>query len=178
MIVHLASAPIACLLLAVAYGTTVPGPTAHCSVAHPPGMVTNIAAQWAAADSATAVPAALRWLAQLDSGQVSASLDSAAPLLRSMAGSTAAWDRFLRASRPRIGPGATRRLLGVERDPVLPGAPTGRYLRITFHVAVEDGAASETVVMAHTDSGWRVAMYYVRGAGPPPESGSRPSGAP
>lgn len=119
----------------------------------------------AASDSARAVGAARDWLELLDRKQGRAALDSAAPLLRSIVGSPAKWDEFLQSARVGFPDSTTRVLSSVERDPRLPGAPSGVYLRLVFKVAIDDGAATETVVLVQTDSGWRVAMYGVVGAG-------------
>lgn len=122
---------------------------------------TPLSAQ-AAADSAAVVDAARHWVEMLDAGETAAALDSAAPLLRQMVGSAQNWDRFLGMARADVPTPVERELIRYEADPKLEATPPGTYRRVAFRVG-EDPLVTETVVMAKTDTGWRVAMYGVRG---------------
>lgn len=114
-----------------------------------------------AQDSMEAVIAARHWLDLVDSGRYSASLDSAAPLLRQMAGTADAWRRFLGQARAGFPPGARPSRVVVRYEPgyVAEGAPAGRYVRISFRVGAAGTTLPEFVVLQETSTGWRVAMY-------------------
>jgi hypothetical protein len=114
-------------------------------------------------DTAAAHRAALAWLALVDSGAYSASLDSAAPMLRRMIASGEQWEEFLRGARNGLGLGVIRELLEVELEPSLPVMLDGRYLRLTFRIRRARRTATEAVVLQELDDGWRVAMYGLRG---------------
>lgn len=59
-------------------------------------------------DSAEVAAAARRWQAQPDSGHYAESLDSAAPLLRQMAGTTDAWRQPVSQARRGFSPNPSR----------------------------------------------------------------------
>jgi hypothetical protein len=113
-------------------------------------------------DSLAVRRAALAWLGLLDREQYTASFDSAAPLLRQIAGSASAWEQFARQARSNLRAPADRRLVASVPDPDLPGAPAGRYWRLVFEV-INPAGPTETVVLQHTSTGWRVAMFGRRG---------------
>jgi len=116
-----------------------------------------------AGDSAAAHQAAVAWLQLLDDEEYQVTLDSAAPLLRQMTGSVERWEQFVEMARPNVAVPVERRLVLVEADVQIPGAPPGRYTRLTFEMPAVDRLAVETVVVQQMDDGWRVAMYGVRG---------------
>jgi hypothetical protein len=116
----------------------------------------------APADSATVLAAARHWLALLDSGHYAESLDSAAPLLRQMAGSTDAWRQLVGRARAGFPASPGRTLVEVNFAPDLAGAPAGRYVRITFRVAAGSAMVNEVLALQATGQGWRVAMYGTR----------------
>jgi hypothetical protein len=74
--------------------------------------------------------AALDWLALLDGEQYTASFDSAAPLLRRIAGSASAWDQFARQARANLRASVQRRLVASAPDPDLPGAVLAAGFRV------------------------------------------------
>ena len=138
-----------------------PAPTTHCVAAHPAAPAAIACPGHMPADSAELVAAARRWLALVDSGQYAASLDSAAPLLRQMAGSADAWRGFVGQARAAFPPGAGANRVVTRFDPAyMPtGAPPGRYVLITFRIGVAGATHPEFVVLQETATGWRVAMY-------------------
>jgi hypothetical protein len=107
--------------------------------------------------------AARPWLAALDSGRARAAYDSAAPFLRSMAGTPDRWESFVAMARPGVTRTARRERVDADTVPVLPGAPPGRYVRLVFRTVTPDAVVTETVVMQVVDGRWRVAMYGVAG---------------
>lgn len=113
-------------------------------------------------DSAATVAAALQWLALVDAGLFEASLDSAAPLLRSMAGSAEGWRRFVEQARGRYPVSSQRALILREPAYAPEGAPPGEYVRLTFESPMPS-PTRESVVLVRTASGWRVAMYGLLG---------------
>jgi hypothetical protein len=128
-----------------------------------------------APDSAQVLASALHWLALVDSGRYPESLDSAAPPLRRMTGTTDAWREFVSQARAAFRPIPSRALVGLDPAPDVTGAPAGRYLRITFRVGANDPVVYEVVVLQETPTGSRVAMY---GTTPlPPLSPRKPSAA-
>jgi Protein of unknown function (DUF4019) len=114
-------------------------------------------------DTAQVLAVARRWLALLDGGHYAESLDSAAPLLRQMAGTTNAWREFVGQARSAFPPSPSRALVGLEPAPDVTGAPAGHYLRITFRVDANHAVVYEVVVLQETVQGWRIAMYGTRG---------------
>jgi hypothetical protein len=112
-------------------------------------------------DSTEAIAAAQRWLALVDSGRYAASLDSAAPLFRQMAGTADSWSQFLRQARVKFppNPGSSRVVVRFDKAYTPEGAPSGRYVRIDFRVGAAGATVPEFVVLQETPTGWRVAMY-------------------
>jgi hypothetical protein len=102
------------------------------------------------------------WLELVDGGRYDESVAEAAPLFREMVGSGEAWGTFVRAARARYPVSGERRLVLFEPEFVPEGAPSGRYARLTLRPS-ETSSTSETVVLAHTGDGWRVAMYALSG---------------
>ena len=113
-------------------------------------------------DSVKIVTRATQWLALLDSGNCVASLDSAAPLLREMAGSPDAWGQLVGRARAGFPPTPSRRLAVFDPSPDVPGAPPGRYVRLAFQTAFGSTLVYETVVLQAIGQDWRVAMYGTR----------------
>jgi Protein of unknown function (DUF4019) len=134
------------------------------------GMVltaTCAAAQTATAealtpDSTQVLAVTRRWLAILDSGRYAESLDSAAPMLRQLAGSTEAWRQLAVRARAGFPVSPSRSLVELDPAPDLAGAPAGQYVQITFRVGVGTATVYEIVVLQATPNGWRVAMYGTR----------------
>jgi hypothetical protein len=112
-------------------------------------------------DSTTLVTAARSWLSLVDSGSYAASLDSAGPLLRQMAGTASAWQQFIRQARAKFpgNPGASRVVVRLDPAYQPDAAPPGRYARITYRVGAAGATVPEFVVLVATPSGWRVVMY-------------------
>ena len=113
-------------------------------------------------DSASAHRAAVSWLALVDAGLFEASLDSAAPLLRQMAGSVEGWAAFMRQARGRHPVSGTRMAIAWEPDYFPEAAPPGDYARITFE-SPGPPRTREFVVLVRKDDDWRVAMYGLGG---------------
>src|ERR1019366_1748888 len=116
-------------------------------------------------DSSYVVAAARRWLALVDSGRYATSFDSAAPLLRQMAGSADGWGRFVGQARTKFPPNASSSRVVVRVDFVYSpeGAPPGRYVRIDFRVVGAGATVPEFVVLQEMPAGWLVAMYGTTG---------------
>jgi len=116
-------------------------------------------------DSTEAIAAAQRWLALVDSGRYAASLDSAALLLRQMAGTADSWSQFVRQARAKFppNPGSRRVVVRFDKAYSPEGAPPGRYVRIDFRVGAAGATLPEFVVLQETPTGWRVAMYGTTG---------------
>jgi len=113
-------------------------------------------------DSAAVVAAARRWVAILDRGRYAESLDSAAPLLRQMTGTTDAWKALADRARAGFPASPERTVVAFDPAPDLPGAPAGHYVRVTFRVSTGSVIVAEIVVLQETPPDWRVAMYGTR----------------
>jgi hypothetical protein len=113
-------------------------------------------------DSAAVQRAAQAWLLLVDSANYQASVDSAAPLFRQMVGTADGWREFVTMARRRYPVSSNRRVVQWEPAFAPDNAPAGRYARISFQS--QNGQTSvESLVMVETPSGWRVAMYGLRG---------------
>jgi hypothetical protein len=113
-------------------------------------------------DSAQAVGAARAWLGLVDGGKYAASTDSAAPLFRQITGGPDGWQRFVTAARSRYPVSIDRTLVNWESSYVPENAPAGRYVRVTF-ASNNAQRTRESIVLVHTETGWRVAMYGITG---------------
>jgi hypothetical protein len=116
-------------------------------------------------DSSQLVGAARRWLALVDSGRYATSFDSAAPLLRQMAGTADGWGKFVGQARTKFppNPGSSRVVVRVDLAYSPEGAPPGRYVRVDFRVVAAGVTVPEFVVLQEMPAGWLVAMYGTTG---------------
>lgn len=109
--------------------------------------------------------AADAWLALIDSLDYAASWQQAAPMFQQQT-SEAQWVQTLRSTLGPLGPFISRAPQEREYRTVLPGAPEGEYVIVTYGSHYTQLAqAVETVVMAKTDADtWQAAGYLVRPA--------------
>lgn len=75
----------------------------------------------------------------------------------------ARWASTIEPVRKPLGPVLSRNLKGVTKAKTLPGAPDGDYEIVQFDTSFANkAAATETVVLAHEPSGWKVDGYFIR----------------
>jgi len=111
---------------------------------------------------ASAEAAAHSWLTLVDQVRYGQSWDSAAAIFRN-AVSKPAWERAVLAVRGPLEPFGARKLRSATFSRVLPNAPPGEYVVLSYEAALGGGrTAVETVTpMRESDGRWRVSGYYV-----------------
>ena len=117
----------------------------------------------AAVDEATLEQRAVRWLALVDSGQLSESWAEASSGFRRAVGE-ARWAEAADSARAPLGALRSRTLQAVRNATELPGAPDGEYAVLTFASTFDHKrSAVETLTLARdTDGEWRAAGYFIR----------------
>ncbi|MEA1933680.1 MAG: DUF4019 domain-containing protein [Thermodesulfobacteriota bacterium] len=115
------------------------------------------------AKEASAVSAAVRWLAMVDSTKYAESWNNAAELFKN-AVQPKQWEQSMQAVRGPLGKLMLRKLKTKTYKSSLPGAPDGEYVVIQFETTFENKiAAVETVTpMMDKDGIWRVSGYYIK----------------
>ena len=109
------------------------------------------------------VQAAQAWLKLVDSGDYSASWETAAALFR-QAVPEEQWVQTITKVRRPLGKRVFRKLVLAKYETQLPGAPEGKYVVIQFKTLFNNGAeALETITpMLDPDGQWRVSGYYIK----------------
>lgn len=110
-----------------------------------------------------AVATADAWLKLVDARQYGASWDEAARLFKD-AVSKGDWEKAVSSARSPIGKLVARKVSSRKYAESLPGAPDGKYVRITYESSFESKkAATETVTaMLDRDGRWRVVGYFIK----------------
>jgi hypothetical protein len=73
------------------------------------------------------------------------------------------WASTIAPVREPLGAVASRSLKTVTKSTSLPGAPDGEYEVVQYQTRFANkAAATETVVLAHEASGWKVDGYFIR----------------
>lgn len=112
---------------------------------------------------ASAIAAAVAWLALVDAGNYAQSWDAAATRFRQRVARDG-WQSTAARTRGPLGALKSRELQSATFEHTLPGAPDGEYVVIRFAASFANkAAATETVTPMKDDDGtWRVAGYYIK----------------
>ncbi|MBK6025302.1 DNA-binding CsgD family transcriptional regulator [Brevundimonas nasdae] len=131
---------------------------------HTPAPQPAVPAQAAQAGSVSpeGPASALAWVTLLDHAQWNESWSTAGQLFRSQL-TQAGWATSVQSVRASVGPVVTRVQENATRTSTLPGLPSGDYLIVQYRTTFRDKAsASETVVLTHERTGWKVDGYFIR----------------
>jgi hypothetical protein len=102
------------------------------------------------------------WVALVDGGRWDESWQAAGNLFRSQM-PQARWASTIGPVRLPLGAVSARSLKSVSKTTSLPGAPDGEYEVVQFETRfLSKASATETVVLAHESSGWKVDGYFIR----------------
>jgi hypothetical protein len=110
-----------------------------------------------------AVASANAWLKKVDSGQYTASWDTAALYFKN-AVSQAKWEQSLNAIRKPLGNVVSRTVKNTTYTTSLPGAPDGEYVVIQYNTTFANKKNAIETVTPMLDKGneWRVSGYYIK----------------
>jgi hypothetical protein len=121
-----------------------------------------LAAGGEAADRQPGLAAASGWVGLVDARRWDDSWAAAGTLFKSQM-PQARWASTIAAVREPLGAVSSRTLKDVTESKSLPGAPDGEYEIVQFQTSFANkAAATETVVLAHEASGWKVDGYFIR----------------
>jgi hypothetical protein len=132
-------------------------------------LLTALLAIFGAAQAPAAAPAvspalasARQWVGLLDQGRYPESWDQAGTLLKTQVGQ-AGWAGALEPVRKPLGAVASRRLKSETPTHSLPGVPDGDYDVLEFATDFAGNhSATETVILGHEASGWKVDGYFIK----------------
>jgi hypothetical protein len=106
--------------------------------------------------------AANAWVSLIDKQRWAESWSEAGALFKSQV-SQQGWASTVQPVRTPLGAVSSRALKSVTKATSLPGVPDGEYEVVQFRTSFEHkNDATETVVLAHESSGWRVNGYFIR----------------
>ncbi|QIK77883.1 DUF4019 domain-containing protein [Sphingomonas piscis] len=106
--------------------------------------------------------AAKSWISLVDSKRWDDSWTAAGTLFKSQM-PQARWVATIAPVREPLGPVSSRALKSVTKAKSLPGAPDGEYEIVQFDTNFANkAAATETVVLSHETSGWKVDGYFIK----------------
>ena len=106
--------------------------------------------------------AANTWVSLVDAKRWDDSWTAAGALFKSRMPQRG-WISTIQPVREPLGAVSSRSLKSVTRSKSLPGAPDGEYEVVQFQTSFANkAAATETVVLSHEASGWRVDGYFIR----------------
>jgi hypothetical protein len=111
----------------------------------------------------TAVAAAEKWLVLVDGEKYEESWKEAAAYFKCAVKQTQ-WVQLVQAARKPLGKLVSRKVKTSIYKSVLPGAPDGEYVIITFETELENKkSAIETVTpMMDKDGKWRISGYFIK----------------
>jgi hypothetical protein len=73
------------------------------------------------------------------------------------------WASTIQPVRDPLGAVSSRSVKSITKTKSLPGAPDGEYEVVQFQTSFANkSAATETVVVSHEASGWKVDGYFIR----------------
>jgi hypothetical protein len=106
--------------------------------------------------------AAKAWVGLVDAKRWDDSWTAAGTLFKSQMPQPR-WASTIAPVREPLGPVSSRSLKGVTKSKSLPGAPDGEYEVVQFETNFANkAAATETVVLSHEASGWKVDGYFIK----------------
>jgi hypothetical protein len=102
------------------------------------------------------------WVSLVDAKRWDDSWAAAGTLFKSQM-PQARWASTMAPVREPLGEVSSRALKSVTKSKSLPGAPDGEYEVVEFQTSFANkAAATETVVLSHEASGWKVDGYFIR----------------
>lgn len=108
------------------------------------------------------VAAATNWVTLVDGKRWNDSWAAAGTLFQSQM-AQARWASTIAPVREPLGAVSSRMLKSVTKSKSLPGAPDGEYEVVQFQTSFTNkAAATETIVLSHEASGWKVDGYFIR----------------
>lgn len=108
------------------------------------------------------VTAANTWVSLVDAKRWNESWAAAGTLFKSQMPQPR-WASTIQPVRDPLGPVSSRTLKSITKSTSLPGAPDGEYEVIQFQTSFANKAAgTETIVIAHEASAWKVDGYFIR----------------
>lgn len=108
------------------------------------------------------VAAANAWVSLVDAKRWNDSWAAAGTLFKSQMPQPL-WASTIEPVRQPFGAVGSRTLKSITKSKSLPGAPDGEYEVVQFQTSFANkAAATETVVLAHEASGWKVDGYFIR----------------
>ncbi|HZU51053.1 MAG TPA: DUF4019 domain-containing protein [Sphingomicrobium sp.] len=114
------------------------------------------------APSTPDVSSANSWVGLVDSKRWNESWAAAGSLFKARM-PEASWASTIQPVREPLGAVSSRSLKSITRSTSLPGAPDGEYEVLQFETSFANkAAATETVVLSHEQSGWKVDGYFIR----------------
>jgi DNA-binding CsgD family transcriptional regulator len=144
------------LIIAAAVLTSAPHMT---RVAQPQGAA---AATAASPSTAAAESAARAWVGLIDRAAWADSWAAAGALFKSQL-TQPQWVSTIQTVRQPLGAVSSRTLQGVTPTNALPNVPPGEYAVVQYRTEYANKpAASETVILAHESTGWKVDGYFIR----------------
>lgn len=106
--------------------------------------------------------AAHTWVSLIDAKRWDESWSTAGTLFKSQMPQPR-WTSTIQPVRDPLGAVSSRSVKSVTKTKSLPGAPDGEYEVIQFQTNFANKtAATETVVLSHEVSGWKVDGYFIR----------------
>jgi Protein of unknown function (DUF4019) len=106
--------------------------------------------------------AANAWIGLVDAKRWNDSWANAGIMFRSKL-PEASWASTIQSVREPLGAVSSRSLKSKTRTSTLPGAPDGEYEVVQFQTSfARKAVATETVVLSHESSGWKVDGYFIR----------------
>jgi len=116
----------------------------------------------APATSQPDLTAANSWVSLVDAKRWDESWGAAGTLFKSQMPKSR-WASTIQPVREPLGVVSSRSLKSVTKSNSLPGAPDGEYEVVQFQTSFTNkAAATETVVLSHEASGWKVDGYFIR----------------
>jgi Protein of unknown function (DUF4019) len=106
--------------------------------------------------------AAKAWVSLVDAKHWDQSWSAAGTLFKSQM-PQARWALTIQPVRDPLGTVSSRSVKSVTKATSLPGAPDGEYEVVEFQTSFAQKIdATETIVLAHEPSGWKVDGYFIR----------------
>jgi DNA-binding CsgD family transcriptional regulator len=144
------------LIIAAAVLSSAPHMT---RAAQPQGAA---AATAASPSTAAAESAARAWVGLIDRAAWADSWAAAGALFKSQL-TQPQWVSTIQTVRQPLGAVSSRTLQGVTPTNALPNVPPGEYAVVQYRTEYANKpAASETVILAHESTGWKVDGYFIR----------------
>jgi hypothetical protein len=106
--------------------------------------------------------AANAWLGLVDAKRWNDSWANAGTMFKSKL-AEASWASTIQSVREPLGAVSSRSFKSRTKTSTLPGVPDGEYEVVQFQTSFAKKAlATETVVLSHEPSGWKVDGYFIR----------------